>query len=120
MVAMDGRRSSGGHASLVAARVVLPVLSNLFPKIENVRPLGSPSWPLPHGTRLRQAFASTASAQQPSRPELEKLLSLATELRAVGDTQTAERLEEIAPAQEALGPSSSSSGTGRAASAYQL
>ena len=52
-----------------------------------------------------QAFASTASAQQPSKLERQKLLALAARLRAVGDTQTAERLEEIAPAQEAPGPS---------------
>ena len=47
----------------------------------------------PHCRYCGQAFTSTGAAQQPKR-ERQELLALAAELRAIGDTQTAQRLEE--------------------------
>ena len=45
-----------------------------------------------------QAFTKNAEERQPAKPERQELLALAAKLRAVGDIQTAQRLEEIAPA----------------------
>ena len=129
---MVGRRSSVGRASLVVASVLLLVISSLLlpfllPRNANVWLLGSlglSDLP-PRAPRLRaKALCSkTGSTRSPtagtvarllprlqlrskSQPERQELLALAAKLRAVGDEQTAQRLEEIAPAPEQTNPTS--------------
>ena len=59
----------------------------------------------PHCRYCGQAFNSTTNPQH-SKPDRQESLAMAARLRAVGDEQTALRLEEIAPAPEPPNPTS--------------